>query len=308
MLNILITTSSFGKESPEVFNSLSALACNPVLNPHERTLKGDELLELLQRHRPVGMLAGTEPITRDIIEESRSYLKVISRVGVGWDNVDRDAAASMGIRVYRTTGVLTQSVAELTVGLILSALRRISCHDRLVREKKWEKHMGALLERKTVGLIGFGEIGQRAGRLLAAFGAEIIFYDPQQEGKIENAKPVSLEELLNQSEIISLHASGSRTILGKEEFKQCRKGVLLVNTARGGLVDEKALEECLSDGQVGFACLDVFDNEPYSGSLIYSDKVLLTPHIGSYAREARIRMEMAAVENLLVGIKELMLI
>ncbi len=261
-------------------------------------------MELLLQYRPIGMLAGTESITRGTIEKACGFLKVISRVGVGWDNVDRDAAGSFGIRVYRTTGVLTQSVAELTLGLILSALRKISLHDRLIRENKWEKHMGSLLEGKTVGIIGFGEIGQRVGSLVRAFFANVIYYDPQQMTESEDARPVSLVELLGKSDIVSLHASGKNVILGRVELRACRKGVLLVNTARGSLIDEQALRECLSDGQIGFACLDVFNEEPYYGCLMDSERVLLTPHIGSYAREARIKMERDAIANLFIGLKE----
>ncbi len=302
--NILIATSSFAGEAPELIESLKKAGYRTLLNPYGRTLGKPELRELLQQHRPIGLLAGTEPIDRELLNSSVNFLKVISRVGVGWDNIDREAAAMLGIRVFRTPGVLTQAVAELTVGLILSALRKISLHDRLVRDKKWEKHMGALLEGKTVGLIGFGEIGQRVGKLLLAFGVSILYYDPRQTLTTDDARPVSMAELLAQSDILSLHASGNGVILNSEALRCCKRGVLLVNTARGGLVDEDALAESLKDGQVGFACLDVFAREPYVGPLSASDHVLLTPHIGSYAREARIKMEAMAVENLLAGLKE----
>jgi len=305
MNNILINTSSFALGAPELIKSLKEAGYLPLFNPYGRPLAKLELEELLQRHQPVGILAGTETIDRELLDGSANFLKVISRVGVGWDNVDREAAAAIGIRVYRTTGVLTQAVAELTVGLILSALRRISLHDGLVRELKWEKHLGMLLEGKTVGLVGFGEIGQRVGKLLLAFGANILYYDPWQNLATEHARFVSMAELLEQSDILSLHASGGGVILDKEVLRCCKRGVLLVNTARGGLVDEEALAECLEDGQVGFACLDVFAKEPYAGPLRASDRVLLTPHIGSYAREARIKMEAMAVGNLLNGLEEI---
>lgn len=136
------------------------------------------MLELLERHRPVGLLAGTEPVTREVLTQARSYLQVISRVGAGWDNVDHEAAAELGMRVYRTVGVLTQAVAELTIGMMLAALRNILLQDRGLKEGAWHKRMGSLLQSKVVGLIGFGAIGQRVGELARAFGSEVIYCDP----------------------------------------------------------------------------------------------------------------------------------
>jgi len=142
-----------------------------VINPWGRKLSESELLDLLEKYRPVGLLAGTEAITRVVLVRARDFLRVISRVGVGWDNVDRQAAAELGILVYRTAGVLTVAVAELTLGLMLSALRSIALHDRRIRQGVWQKPMGSLLKGKLVGIIGFGAIGQGVGQLLKALGA-----------------------------------------------------------------------------------------------------------------------------------------
>jgi D-3-phosphoglycerate dehydrogenase len=306
MKNILITTSSFANEAPALLEDLRKRGLNPILNPLGHALQESDLATLLDQYRPVGMLAGTEPITRSILERSGQYLKVISRVGAGWDNVDRETAASLHVRVYRTEGVLTQSVAELAMGHMLNALRKITTHDRLNRAKKWVKSMGTLLHGKTVGIIGFGKVGRRVGQLVKAFGASVIYHDPMVE-KAEaesGARACSLDDLLHQSDIISLHASGDSVILGEDEFQQCKHGVILINTARGGLIDEEALIHCLKEGQVGFAGLDVFNNEPYTGPLCDLENVAMTPHIGSYAHEARIEMESKAVFNLLKGLKE----
>jgi D-3-phosphoglycerate dehydrogenase len=206
--------------------------------------------------------------------------------------------------VYRTKGVLSQAVAELTIGLILSALRYISSNDRLIRQGKWHKTLGGLLSGKIVGIIGFGQIGQRVGELVTAFGAKVIYNDLQPI-KVSWAQAVSLSKLLSQAEIITIHASGKEQIIGLEELgKICKRGVILVNTARGNLIDEEALQDCLQEGRVGFACLDVFESEPYCGPLCSFENVILTPHIGSYAKEARVLMERTAVENLLKGLNE----
>jgi D-3-phosphoglycerate dehydrogenase len=301
---ILATTSSFAKESVEVLEIIADNGLSIVLNPLERKLNEEELSKLLEEHKPVGILAGTERISRSALDKAQGHLRVISRVGVGWENVDREFAEQLGIRVYRTQGVLTQAVAELTIGLILSALRYISSNDQLVRQGRWHKTMGALLWGKIVGIIGFGNIGQRVGELVTAFGAKAIYYDPQPVS-VPWAQAVSVSELLTQADIITIHASGKEKIIGQEELRKiCKRDVIFVNTARGDLIDESALQDCLIEGRVGFACLDVFENEPYCGPLCSLDNVILTPHIGSYAREARVLMERTAVENLLTGLHE----
>ena len=301
---MVTTTSSFARESAEALELMENEGLKIILNPWGRKLKEEELGKLLKDHRPVGLLAGTEPITREVLDTAKDHLRIISRVGVGWDNVDREAAKQMRIQVSRTSGVLTQAVAELTIGLILAALRFISSNDRLIRQGKWHKTMGGLLSGKIVGIIGFGHIGQRVGELVNAFGAKVLYYDPQPMDA-PWAQAVTLPELLSQAEIITIHASGREKILGPDELENiCKRDVILINTARGGLIDEAALQDCLINGKVSFACLDVFEDEPYCGPLCSLENVILTPHVGSYAREARVLMERTAVENLLNGLRE----
>jgi len=294
---ILATTSSFNAALPPLRQKFRLVA-----NPWKRKLTEDELLALLEEHRPVGLLAGTEPVTRRVLAAAQGYLRVVSRVGAGWDNVDHEAAGELRIRVYRTVGVLTQAVAELTLGLILAALRSIALQDRMTRQGKWQKLMGGLLQGKTVGIIGFGAIGRRVGELARAFDCRIIYFDPQAS-EVDWAERASLQKLLEKADIITVHASGKEMILGPQELQTLgKREVILVNTARGELIDEDALHSCLIEGQIGFACLDVFGREPYQGPLCAVDKVVLTPHIGSYAREARQMTEEAAIRNLFSGL------
>ena len=302
--DILITTSSFAKEDPDVLEPIKRNGFEYILNPYDRKITERELVELLEKYQPVGLLAGTETISRSVLEEAEDYLKVISRVGVGWDNVDRKAAEEVGIKVFRTSGVLSDAVAELTIGMILSALRDIPCQNRQVCGGMWQKGMGLLLRGKTVGIIGFGAIGQRVGELIRAFKAKILYYDPIPKD-VHWAESASLSDLLRRADIITIHTSGSDKILGNKELKNlCKRGVILVNTSRGGVIDEVSLYQCLLSEHISFACLDVFDEEPYSGPLTKLDNVILTPHIGSYAKEARIQMEQMAVENLLKGLNK----
>jgi D-3-phosphoglycerate dehydrogenase len=301
---VLASTSSFGASGPEAQECLAAHGLQLITNPHGRKLLEEELISLLAAHRPVGLLAGTEPLTRRAMEEARGHLRVISRVGQGWDNVDHTAAGEFGLRVYRTAGVLIQAVAELTLGLMLTALRSVAFHDRQLRQGVWKKCMGYLLQGKRVGIIGFGGIGRRVGELVRAFGAEVIFYDVKPI-EVAWAQAISLPQLLEQADIISLHASGKKTILGPDEFQAMEsRGVILINTARGELIDEEALSSALQEGKVGCACLDVFQEEPYRGAFCAMDNMILTPHIGSYAQEARQLMEQTAIDNLVKGLKE----
>jgi D-3-phosphoglycerate dehydrogenase len=302
---ILATTSSFAKGAPELLETFRSHGLALVMNPHGRKLREGELHNLITEYHPVGLLAGTEPITGAVLTRAQDYLRVISRVGAGWDNVDLEAAAKLGIRVYRTEGVLTQAVAELTLGLMLAGLRAITLQDRMLREGRWQKLMGGLLHGKLVGIIGFGAIGKRVGELVRAFGAEVMYCDVQAQ-EVPWARRVSLEKILAQADIITLHASGRKCILKADEFAFIgQRGVILINTARGELIDEEALCVCLADGRVGCACLDVFSEEPYSGPLRSVNNVILTPHVGSYAREARQLMEETAVDNLFRGLREL---
>ncbi len=299
---ILATTSSFGKNSPELLDMLAGKGYTLKTNPYNRKLSEDELTGLLKEHSPVGLLAGTEPITEAAIETAKDYLKVISRVGVGWDNVNREYAAKKGIQVFRTVGVLNQAVAELGLGMILAALRHVTSQDRQIRNGIWKKQMGRLLAGKTVGIIGFGEIGQCLGRMIHAVGGEVIFHD-KMGIEVDWASPTRLDELLARADIISLHASGEDQVLGVPEFEKIgKKEVIIVNMARGGSVDESALTRFLKDNPHACACLDVFEKEPYTGELADLENTILTSHIGSYAAESRIEMEKTAVVNLLKGL------
>jgi len=239
--------------------------------------------------------------------ENIPSLRVISRVGTGLDNVDRQAAAEHDIKVFSTPAGPTLPVAELTLGLILSVLRKIACFDRNIRRGIWKKEMGSLLSGKTVGIIGFGNIGQKLTELLQPFRCEILVYDPYVRcaGKQSVKQTETVEELLRSSDIISLHLPYSKEnhhFLDRERLSLLKSGAVVVNTARGGLVDEKVLFDLLRKGQLAGAAFDVFEQEPYQGRLKELDNVVLTPHVGSYAKESRAQMELDAVSNLLTGL------
>lgn len=290
MSKILITTSSFG--TAEALKKLQDRGFEVVLNPHKRKITIPELKELLPG--VIGLIAGTETIDRETMKNSG--LKVISRVGTGVDNVDLVAAKELGIAVKNTPDAPTVAVAELTLGGILGLLRQIPQMNQAVHQKIWDKKMGIQLSGKTVLIIGFGKIGRTLAKLLEPFNITLLKID-------QASQSIPLAEGLSKADIICLHASGKKEILGLGEFKLMKKGVFLVNTARGELWDENALIEALKSGQVAGAFIDVFHAEPYSGPLTEFSQVILTPHVASNTKECRTQMEIEAVDNLLFELK-----
>jgi len=304
---IIISTSSFDLDHNPVIQRLLSQDIHIISNPYQRKLSEDEIMTLLGTDA-VGLIAGVEPLTQRVLSAA-SALRVIARCGTGLDNVDLETAKQLNIQVSNTPEAPAQAVAELTLGLILACLRQITQTDRLVRQGEWPRTQGRLLAAQTVGVIGMGHIGRRVARLCQAFGANIIAHDPYLHTPPETTLGVipliPLENLLTQSDIVTLHlpySDKTHHLLNTSNIARMKAGAILINAARGGLVDETALDTALSSGHLGAAALDSFEQEPYRGALRNQDKILLTSHIGSLAREARQRMELEAAENLWAGL------
>lgn len=298
---IVITTTSFGEHDNSFMDKFRKGGFDVVLNPYKRTVKSDELVGLAKD--AVGIIAGTESITGEALAKLPK-LKVISRCGAGTDNVDIEAVRRLGIKLFNTPDAPTVAVAELTVGMMLALLRNISQADRDVRNGIWKKRMGGLLAHKKIGIIGFGRIGRKVAQLLSGFSCEIGYNDPLAREDTAPFKNFSKEDLLKWADIISIHVNSGEAILKEKDLRAMKKGALLINTSRGGAIDETALYDLLKEGHIGGAAIDVFRKEPYEGKLSQLENVILTPHVGSYAREARVNMEREAVENLLKGLEE----
>lgn len=299
-MKVAITTSSFARYSHEPLRLLEEAGIEYVLNPHGRALSEEEAMGLLKDCD--GVAAGTEPLTRKVMDACPN-LRVISRCGTGMDNVDMAYAAQKGVAVSNTPDGPTRAVAELTVGLMLALLRQVGVMDREVRAGVWKKRMGGLLFQKRVGIVGFGRIGQAVARLLVPFEVEVAYSDPVAE--VEGYPRMGLEELLGWADIVTLHCpkGDGGTLLDAGRLSCMRPGGFVLNIARGGLVDENALLGLLTAGHLAGAALDVFTKEPYDGPLKDMDSVILTPHIGSHAKESRILMETDTIKNLLAGLK-----
>lgn len=298
-MKVFISTSSFGKVDKKPMEIMRNYGVHFEMNPHMRTLTEDEITHFLEKGKYIGLIAGLEPLNKTAFSKAKS-LKVISRVGAGIDNIDLDEARRRGIKIFNTPDALRDAVAELTVGLILDALRKITIHNTELKTGVWQKRMGNLLKGKKVGILGCGRIGTRVAEILTAFGAKIIYSDI-----CDKSLPyphINVESLLREADIVALHASGTEIILDSPRIAMLKRGAIVINTSRGTLIDEEALYHALKDGHIAWACLDVFAQEPYSGPLKDLENVTLTPHIGSYAKEARVQMEIEAVYNLLKGL------
>lgn len=305
MKTVIVTTSSFGKQDSAPLSFLQQAGLNVVFNPKARKLTEDEVLELIAEYVPVGILAGVEPLTENVLNQAQG-LKAIARAGIGMDSVDLQAAQRLGISVTNTPDAPTVPVAELTIGMILSLLRSIHISDASIRNGGWERPMGCLLHGKTVGIVGCGRIGSLLARYLQTFDCRVLGSDPACSNH-ECIEMTDCETLLPKADIVSLHlpyTAQTHHFMNAQRLQQMKPGAYLVNAARGGLVDEDALYTALQNRHLAGAALDSFEGEPYTGPLKELDTVLLTAHIGSYAKEARAMMEKQAAENLISQLKQ----
>jgi D-3-phosphoglycerate dehydrogenase len=267
-------------------------------NPYRRRLTESEAFNFISDKD--GLIAGLEPLNIKVLQNALK-LKAIARVGIGVDNIDLNAARELNIKVSNTPDGPTNSVAEMTVTAALNLCRNLLETNTTLHQGQWIKTIGKSLQGLKVLFIGYGRIGRRTAELMLPFGAKTIIVDPYIEKKnLERGEcPMNLEEGLHRADIITLHASGHETIIGKEQFRQMKDGVILLNSARGTLVDENALINAIESGKVAGAWFDAFWDEPYNGPLLKYDNVLLTPHISTYTEQCRLSMEMDAVTNLL---------
>lgn len=305
MSKITVLTTTFAKYDSGPLDICRDKGHEVVLNPHNRKVEPSEIIALSKD--AVGIIAGTENFSEEVLLKLPE-LKIISRCGVGLDTIDLNAAKRLNIEIRNTPDGPTLAVAEFTIGLMLSLIRRISFMDQELRSGLWSKNMGNLLYGKCVGIIGFGRIGQKVAQLLDAFGSDVVYHDPFIKDKISSYPNLGLNELLKKSDIVSLHLAASKEnsmMIGADEFSLMKKDAFLINCSRGGIVDEAALCVALDKNNLAGAGCDVFSKEPYNGGLTQFRNVILTPHVGSYAKEARVQMENQAVNNLLTGLAEI---
>lgn len=273
-------------------------------------ISGSDLLAEIGAYHALVVRSRTK-VNAAVIQAAKQ-LKVIGRAGVGVDNIDLVAAAAAGIAVVNSPLAATTAVAELTLGLMLALARQLPALDASMKMGKWEKsaYMGGEIHGKTLGILGFGRIGSQVAQYAVALGMRVLVYYPYRseiEMRQEGIEAVELEEILANSDYLSLHlplTAETQGLLGPVEFAKIKPGLRLINTARGGIVDENALWEALDSGRVAGAALDVFSVEPVTpGSIATHPKVIATPHIAAQTREAQTRAGVAIAEEVLAALQ-----
>lgn len=301
MADVIVTTVPFGEIDPEPLRLLEAAGVDYVINPKGRKLRPDEVLDMITGHQV--LIAGTEMLDGATI--AASGLKAICRVGIGLDSVDLTAARNQGVGVAYTPDGPSPAVAELTLGLMLDGLRAIAQSDRRMRAGIWNRFAGRRLSDCTVGLVGTGRIGGRVARhLLGGFpGVRILANDlsPDDDlAALDGLSYVDKETLWRDSDIVSLHVPMTPetvNLVDAAVLARMKPDALLVNTARGGVVNEADLASALTNGTIARAAMDVFMEEPYQGPLTALDGVTLTCHMGSMTVDCRARMEIEATQD-----------
>jgi D-3-phosphoglycerate dehydrogenase / 2-oxoglutarate reductase len=296
---VLVTPRSLTHSDHPAFQRLRQADWDIVLGPKGRLPEEAELCELVRGC--LGWIAGVEPVTAKVLAAADA-LKVISRNGSGVDNIPLAEATQRGITVLRATGANAQGVAELTLGLALTAARGIHFADRGLKEGIWNRSIGSELNGRQVAVVGYGRIGQTVARLFAAFGSTVSVIEPL-EVATEPFLRVKLEEAIREADLITLHcppAADGSPLLTKSLLSQVQPGLTLINTARRMLVDEEGLLQQLESGRIVAYCSDVFDHADAStAQLIAHPRVVATSHLGAFTRESVDRAALEAVQNLL---------
>lgn len=303
---VLTSPSSMGQCGSEPFDLLRENGYEVMNNPYGRKLTEDEVIDLAKDC--VGIVAGVEPLTARVMD-ALPQLKCISRVGVGMDSVDLEYAKQKGIIVVNTPEGPTRGVAELTLAMTLSLLRKIPQADAAMHQHQWKKKIGNLFLDKKIGIIGLGRIGRLVAEMFRGLKNPVIGYDPYADRTWAEQNGVeikSFKEVLEEADILTLHIPGNKDkspVITAEELSWMKDGAFLINIARGGVVDEDALFVALKTGKLTGAAVDVYTKEPYGGPLCDLDNIILTPHLGSYAEEGKLKMEVDACQNLIDALR-----
>ena len=298
---VLITTSPFGEGDPKALRLLEQEGIAYTLNPFGRRLREQELADFIEPYEVV--IAGTEPITEAVLDRA-PHLRLIAHTGIGLDNIPLAATRRHGITVTYTPSAPSPAVAEFTIGQMLALLRHTVSADRGMRQRLWQRRIGRRLSGLTVGVVGVGRVGRLVIRHLQAFNpvrilANDLITDDQfalQTGCIWTDK----ETIYREADVITLHVPltrHTRNMIGPRELEFMKPEAILINTARGGIIDEIALAAALRTRPTFAAAVDVFEQEPYGGELTKLENCLLSCHMASCTRDCRLQMELQAADE-----------
>ena len=308
-MKILVTPTSFLKpQNAQAKAMIEEFADEVVYNDLGVPLKGEELLKRLDGVD--GYIAGVDYIDADVIEKMPASVKVISRYGAGVDRVDIPACTKKGIVVTNTPGANAVAVCELAFGLMLCSARNIPALHKEVEKGEWPRNEGIELNGKTLGIVGMGAIGKNIATRAIAFGMKVCAYDPyfdEDFAKEHGIEKKTLDEVIEGSDFITLHVplnDSTRHMINADRIAKMKKGAVIINTARGGLIDEEAAAAAVKSGALGGLGLDAFEQEPLIDSPLKGLKnVIFTPHTGAHTGEAVSNMGMMAVKNCIAVLK-----
>jgi len=300
-MKVLITTVPFGDKNRLPLDQLEAADIEYLINPLNKKLTEDELVEMVADFDAI--IAGTEPITDSVMDRGAN-LKMISRVGIGLDSVDLLAAERRGIKVSYTPDAPAPAVAELTIGMMLTLLRSVHVSNMQMHNGMWHRYFGRRLSESTVGIIGTGRIGQGVIRHLVGFEPKRVMVNDldakrQLDGRID-VEWCEKDEIYQQADIISFHlplTAQTKNMVRKEQLEMMKPDAIVLNTARGGIINEEDLYQVMQTGHLVGAAIDVFEQEPYEGKLREVERCILTAHMGSMSVDCRTRMEIEATEE-----------
>jgi phosphoglycerate dehydrogenase-like enzyme len=301
MPRVLVTPHPLNRASGRYLDILTSAGLEVVYPPPGQALAANAAMVAADRSIEA-ILASVEPLTRDVL--TRSGLRAIARMGVGFDAIDIDAATDLGIAVTITPGTLEQSVAEHTMALLLGLARDLVNRDRRVRQGKWIRRAEPRISGKTIGLVGMGRIGRAVVRKAQGLGMTVIAHDPFADeafAKANNVRLCRLEELLRTADVVSLHSPSTKetaNLINAKTLAMMKRGAMLVNTSRGALVDEDALVAALKAGHLYGAALDVFKIEPLpvDSPLVALENVLLCEHMGGLDEQSQEAMAVLAAQ------------
>ncbi len=283
----------------EVLNSFSEIGEIKDISHEEN--KEDELSKNIVDSEVVVIRSATT-INKDLIKSAKQ-LKIIARCGVGIDNIDLEQASKSNIYVTNSPNANIISVAELTIGLIIGAARNIHSSNNSLKSGEWnrQKFIGTELYEKQLGLIGFGKAANEVAKRLTAFGMRIVFFDPYIDESKNDAIKVDLDYLMQTSDVISIHVIKTKeteNLIDSKYLKMIKEGGIIVNTSRGGIVDEKSLFELVDDKKIIFGGLDVYEKEPPEvGESFTNSNIITTPHLGASTKEAQLKAGKQTAEN-----------
>lgn len=303
-MKVLITPTSLSKQPDHpALDPLREAGAELTVNPLGRPMTPEELVAALEGVD--GVIAGLDSFTEEVFAAAGS-LKVVARYGVGFDRIDLDAARRAGVRVTNAPGANGHSVAELALGLMFATARQIPQTANAVAAGEWPRFQGVELAGRRLGILGLGFIGRSLARMAAGIGMDVHGFDPgltEDQIRELGVTPAGQEEIFSSCDVVSLHIplnEHTRGLVSAERIAGMRRGAIVINTARGGLIDEQAAADALDSGQLHGVGLDAYETEPPAESpLVGHPRVVATPHSGAHSEESVARTAAAAVENLL---------